>query len=342
MDFIRQHLAAARGEAPAPAEAADTVEETVEEVVEAADSAEEEIPADAEIAPEAELSSEEEEVLYLELDDDTQALIDTKYGGDINKALVALRESQSMLGRQANEVGDLRKELGEMRQAMEQGFRQAEPYPEWPDEFAEPQEAALQYRQIAEAAFAREDVETFALAVDSWREQDAVGATNYRDLKILQMQTAMAQQPPSAEAEDTVLADGIASLQEKYPQFGSQDPAFTAEMDAELQKLPSLKRLLWGEIPGVTPQERLTALEETIQRVASRQTAETERAARRRVAVRTSEEARQARREAQVVSGESARVAEEEPVRRTVQMGKTGRTLDLDRVAALSGEDINL
>jgi len=73
-------------------------------------------------------------------------------------------------------------------------------------------------------------------------------------------------------------------------------------------------------------------LRETVGRVASQFTAETERAARRRVAIRTSEEARQARREARVTSGETARVVEEEKAPRTVPMGETGRSLNLDRL----------
>lgn len=341
MDFIRQHVAAANaaaaGEAPAPAPEADTVEETVQEEVEEAP---EETPEETaeEAAPEEEtpeLTQEEEDILYLELDDDTQNLIDTKYGGDINKALGALRESQSLIGRQGSELGDLRKQLEDLTALVQKGQVAAQPYTEWPDEFAEPHEAAAAFRQIAEEAFSREDIDTFSTAVDAWMAQDVAGASTYRDLKILQLQTAMAQQAPAAASDEATLKAGADEVKAKYPRFNPDDKEFMSAFDAELEKFPTLRALLWGEIPGTTPAQRIAALDETVGRVASQFTAETERAARRRVAIRTNEEARQARREAKVTSGESARVVVEEPAPRTVPMGQTGRVLDLDRVNAM-------
>jgi hypothetical protein len=338
LDFIRAHVAAANGETPTPAPEADTVEETDE--VEVEDSAEEVIPADAGTDDSAELTAEEEDTLYLELDDDTQSLIDTKYGGDINKALGALRESQTLIGRQGGELGDLRKQLEDLTALVQQGQVMSQPYTEWPDEFAEPAESAAAFRAIAEEAFAREDVETFGTALDAWNEQDPAAAGTYRDLKLMQLQLAQTQEAPVVDNDEATLRAGTEAVQAKFPRFVPSDTEFMVAFDAELQKFPTLKALLWGEIPGTTPDQRISALEETVGRVASQFTAETERAARRRVAIKTTEEARQARREARVTSGESARVVEPEPAPRTVPMGTSGRTLDLDRLnAMLSPED---
>ncbi len=335
MQFIRDHVAAAND---TPAAEADTVEET-EEVVE--EPAVEEGTEAEEAAMEDEgaptLTAEEEEVLYLELDDDTQNLIDTKYGGDINKALSALKDGQSLIGRQGQELGELRTAMDELRTLVERGQVMSQPYTEWPDEYAEPQDAAMAFRSIAEQAFDREDVDMFGTAVDAWMEQDPAGASTYRDLKILQMQTAIGPYQPPVNDQAT-LESGTARVKEKFPQFASGDPAFMAAFDSELQKFPTLKALLWGEIPGTTPDQRISALEETVGRVASQFTAETEQAARRRVAVRTSEEARQARREARVTSGETARVVAAEPEPRTVPMGTTGRSLDIDRLNSMLPE----
>ena len=347
MDFIRQHVAAAQGEVPTPAPEADTVEteETVEQPAEETpegDSTEEEIPADDGTDPSAELTPEEEDVLYLELDDETQNLIDSKYGGDISKALAALRESQSLIGRQGSELGDLRQQLENLTQLVQQGQVRQQPYPEWPDEYSEPAEAAAAYRAIAEEAFTREDVETFGQAVDAWISQDPAGAATYRDLKILQMQQALAQQAPAVGSADpeATLREGAAAVAQEFPRFRAEDTEFMGAFDAELEKFPTLKALLWGEIPGTTPDQRIAALRETVGRVASQFTAETERAARRRVAIRTNEEARQARREAKVTSGETARVVDDQPAPRTVPMGQTGRALDLDRLnSMLAPED---
>ena len=338
MQFIRDHVARTTGqEAPTPAVEADTVEET-DEVVEPVEEAVEEAPADpaaeAEEAP-AELTPEEEEILYLELDDETQSLIDTKYGGDINKALVALREGQSLIGRQGTELGAVRAELEQLRQEMTQGFAQSQPYSDWPDEFAEPAEAAAAFRAIAEEAFAREDVETFGTAVDAWNAQDPAGAATYRDLKLLQLQMSQTPEAQVVQDDEATLRAGTEAVKAQYPRFTPEDTEFMVAFDAELKKFPTLKALLWGEIPGTTPDQRIAALSETVGRVASQFTAETEQAARRRVAIRTSEEARQARREARVTSGETARVVEPEPVARTVPLGETGRSLDLDRLNAL-------
>lgn len=339
LDFIRAHVAAAQGDAPAPAPEADTVVETEQDAeVEVEDSTEDAIPADVGTDDSAELTEDEEDILYLELDEETQTLIDTKYGGDVSKALVALREGQSLIGRQGTELGDLRRQMEDLAALVQQGQTLAQPYTtEWPDEFAEPTEAAAAFRAIAEEAFGREDIDTFSTAVDAWIEQDPAGASTYRDLKILQMQQAMALQAPAAplvDAEATLKA-GTDAVQAQYPRFNADDAEFMGAFDAELQKFPTLKALLWGEIPGTTPEQRVSALQETVGRVASQFNAETERAARRRVAIRTNEEARQARREAKVTSGETARVVEDEPVRRTVPMGQSGRMLDIDRLNAM-------
>ena len=335
LEFIQAHREAA-GLVPAttPAPAADTEETEVVEEGQDEGTQEAEVTADA-----PDLTAEEEEVLYLELDDDTQALIDTKYGGDLSKALVALRESQSLLGRQGNELGDLRRELAEFRQSVERGQIMNQPYPEMPDEYEDPADAAVKYRAIAEQAFARQDVDTFSGIVDAWIEIDPLGGNTYRDLKILQLQSSLQQTSPPAQQGDPeeILAAGAAAVREEYPQMST--PEFQAEFDAEIQKFPTLKGLLWGEIPGTTPEQRVAALRETVTRIASRHSAETEEKARKRVAVVRSEAARQARIEAKVASGESARIAEPEVERRTVPLGESGKVLDLDRLNAMLNPD---
>jgi hypothetical protein len=208
-----------------------------------------------------------------------------------------------------------------------------QPYPEMPDEYEDPADAAMKYRAIAEAAFAREDVDTFAGVVDAWIEVDPLSANTYRDLKILQLQTALQTAPAApAQAGDpaAVIEAGVLKMQEEYPQMLT--PEFQAEFDAEMKRFPALKGVLWGEIPGTTPEQRVEALRETVTRITSRHSAETEEKARKRVAVRRSEAARQARIEGKVASGESARISEPEVVKRTVALGDTGRVLDIDRM----------
>ncbi len=337
MDFIRAHVAAAMeadGNTP-PAVEPDTVESEpeVEEVVE--DSAEEEVPADVGIEPEEELSDEEQDTLYLELDERTQALIDSKYGGDINKALAALPEAQSKIGQQGNEMGALRAELEAMEARITASLQSSQPYADWPDEFddASTQAAALQV--IAEQAFDRRDPETFDRAIKAWHDADPVSAGLYRNLK--EMQVAQIQQTGQPlDDEDTLLEAEMQTVISEFPQFQTED--FQAQVASELDKTPSLKAVLWGEVPGVSPRERATILQEAAQRVVARTTSETAQQARRRIAVRTSEEARAARVAGQVARGSTARETAVEAEPRTVPLGDSARVLNIDRLNAMLPE----
>lgn len=342
MDFIRSHVeaaqAAAARETTPPANASDTVEteetEDANVVDEGTDLSESGSPVEKETT---ELTDEDADTLYLELDDATQALIDSKYGGDINKALAALPEAQSTIGRQGNEMGALRQELEAFRAQLQADFAAAQPYAQWPDEFADTSEQAAALRVIAEQAFDRRDAQTFDQALRAWSEADPVSAGLYRDLKemqVLQIQRE-AQAPVNDEA---LLAEGIQKTVSEIPQLN--DSAFVDQVNAELEKTPSLKAVLWGQVPGVSVEERVTILREAAQRVQARTTSETAERARKRIAVRTSEEARAARAQAQVERAATAREQTEEAPPRTVPLGETGRTLNLDRLnAMLAPED---
>jgi hypothetical protein len=338
MEFIRQHVAAANAAASgAPAPEADTVESeaTEEEVEEVEDSTEEEDSADG--GTEAEV--EDDDTLYLELDEETEALLNDKYKGDLNAMLRAAREGQSVIGRQGNELGAVRAELEALRAEFAQGLQAAQPYPEWPDEFAETSEQAAALREIADQAFDRRDPKTFEKALQAWHDADPVSAALYRDLKEIQVgQLTAAQQAPVAD--EATLEDAIRPIFSDYPQF--QDDSFQAEVAAELDKTPSLKAVLWGNVPGVSVEERATILREAAQRVVSRQTSETAQQARKRIAVRTSEEARAARVSAQVARGSTAREVGEEKEARTVPMGESGRVLNIDRLNAMLPEEDRL
>lgn len=338
LDFIRQVVAENAGHEPPaaqedaePAES-DTVEEEVVEEVQ-----EEEPAAEAEEAAE-----ELDDVLYLDLDEETQSLIDQKYGGDLNEFIRAAREAQSIIGRQGNEMGAQRteleaykEELRQLRAQLIEDFAALQPYPEFPDEYAEPSEVAATLRQIAEQAFDRRDPQMFQRALTQWEEADPVSAGLYRDLKEMQVQQLQSQAPAAAHeaAPEDTFDSMVQNVRSEFPQF--QEESFQKEVAAELEKTPSLKAVLWGQVPGVSVEERGTILREAAQRVLARTTSETAQQARRRIAVRTSEEARQARVEAQVARGSSARDTEPEVQPRTIPMGDSGRVLNIDRLNAM-------
>lgn len=316
-------------EPPAPEET-ETVEEApvTEDTVEQEEEPQAEQPEEEEVeeVPEEE---EEEEGLFLDLTPETELLLD-KYGGDLNKALQALNESQSLIGRQGNELGDIRRELEAMRSDMQ--TRASQPALQWPDEDDLPEEAVPKLRRIAEAAFTNADAATFDNALSQWGEFDELGVETYKMLKATQV-LALQQQDQTQTRDEPTLEAGVDSLVAKYPQL--QTTEFQSELNVEIEKLPSLGRILRGEIPGVTPAERVVAFNELVERVAERRNSETRQLAARRVAVKTSQEARQARLDAQVAqSSQSQEVIEEKPSRQ-IRMADTKMVIDEDQTNAM-------
>jgi hypothetical protein len=235
-------------------------------------------------------------------------------------------------------MGALRAQLEQAMDELRGDLLAAQPYADWPDEFAEPSEQAAQFRMIAEQAFDRRDPATFGRALQAWESADPVSAGLYRDLKEIQVSQIQASQAPAVVDDEATLEARITEIVSEIPQF--QVESFQQEVAAELDKTPSLKAVLWGQVPGVSVEERATILQEAAQRVIARSTSETVTAARKRIAIRTSEEARQARVDAKVSRAASAREEEVETPKRTMPMGDTGRVLDIDRLnSMLSPED---
>ena len=344
---IEQPEAPETPEAPAPApEAATTVEQPRDP--ETGQFVAEEPVAPAETAPEGESGeapaeqpeATDEDGLYLDLTPEVESYLQ-KHDGDLSKALQAAAWEESVRGRQGNELGQLRQQLTEMQQQLQaQASRQ--PYPEFPDvEMDDPDEAARRLEQIAEAAFLNGDIDTFQRAYGSWEEVDPRGANAYRLLKQTEIRAAEIQASLEPRAPETDLEKGMQSLVEKYPRIN--EPEFQTELEAEVQKWPSLGAILRGETPGVTPAERLQAMEEIVQRVASRTTSEQAQQAVRRVAVRRSEEARAARQAAQVagVGGASRPVGSEDvPDPLAEAFGEKSRGIPRDKWVGLDGRPV--
>ena len=56
--------------------------------------------------------------MYLDLTPETEEYL-AKYDGDLTKALNAAANAQSLIGRQGNELGDVRRELQELRERLD-------------------------------------------------------------------------------------------------------------------------------------------------------------------------------------------------------------------------------
>lgn len=328
MDFIRDHLTQGQQiETPAPE--ADTVAEEQDEEVETPAPDEEDVTPEGDTEEESpdggtpEAPAEDEEI-YLDVTPEVEQFL-AKYDGDLNKALKAAAEGQSLIGRQGNEMGELRRQLEELKTLVTQ--RPLEPIA-WPDEFATAEEAVPTYRNIAEQAFEREDEETFTRAMMAWGQIDPVGMETFATLKSTQLMLLQAGQAQQTQPEQD-LNQGMAALKEKYPDLSK--PEVQQALGEEASKWPTLNRLL----QDATVPERLQALEELYLRVASRTVSETEQRARKRVALRTSEEARVARTAAKVASGGNSGKAVEETAKVSIPLGNTGRSVDLDAINAL-------
>lgn|SRR5574340_73926 len=272
----------------APAEDADTADEDVDD----AGSAEAEDSADSGTEDEAE-SGEEEDGLFLDLTPEVESLL-AKYGGDVNKALAALASSQSTIGRQGNELGEVRAELEALRTQLQVGA--FEPYA-WPDfEEQDPAESVNDLYRVAEQAFSRQDPEAFQTALQYMDQLDPIRARLYAQSKANEIQ----MQQAAAAAPAVTLESLVSDLATTAPDL--RTPEVQAAIGAEAQKFPSLARILSD--PNADPQERANVLKEMYDRVSSRQTADTVTKSARRVALRTSEEARAARAEARVATAD--------------------------------------
>ena len=343
-DWINQTVAEATGEPAATTEAPDEGTDEVDEVEEVDDSTEEEVPADAETDPEAESeaadaaeASAEDEGLFIDMTPETEAFL-AKYNGDLNAALQGAANLTSKFGEQGNELGDLRKELAQYRAEVQAQVNQ--PVIEWPDEDAEPEEAVLQYRQIAEQATSTQDEQTLGNAITAWHEIDPLGAEAWATMKYTQMMIEESR-ANTGTAPVPTLEDGVADLAKKYPQL--QTSEFQAEVGKELERFPTLQRTFHDQT--ASPTERLAALEEASRLVASRQTDGDVRQAVRRVAVKTSEEARKSRAAARVATG-GGRGKPVVPEDRQIKVGSTGQTVGANvlqkRIKELTGMDVQV
>ena len=282
------------------------------------DSAEEPIPADAGTEPEAESTPEEpveaqadegEGDFVLEIDDDLQAVLD-KYDGDLGKALGALKDSQSMIGRQANEVGELRQQLSQLEQAIQQGFAQQQAVP--PPQMWGPYRNDIDENPqgLVVEAMERGDAQTMDMALRAWGEEDPFGASTF--LFALQQQAAqaapaapVAQQPvepttPQGPSLEAAMADVVS----RHPDVEKYLP----QVQQVAEEFPTLR----DSMRAGSPTAQAQAFEELLKIAKTRSSQGDTSAAMRRVILRTQEEVRKEKSDAAVVSAQNQTAATRE------------------------------
>lgn len=337
-DGILDEMNRSLGRAEAPVEETETVEEPEEEVP--AEEPEADEPAETPAVEEEEEAPEEpgtiavEDDLSIEITPEVQEYLD-KYDGDLTKALAAAANAQSLIGRQGNELGEVRQELQQMRDALNQ--YQAEQYVQQPyqtylpdPEEAEESEMAAAYSSLAHEALQRADANTMQQAVEAWKDVDPFGASVFVSQLQAQVYEQRIQDLQVSRHPDE-LAQGMEQLKEKYPDL----PQRVDEIGQEAERWPTLGYVLHGG----SPSERVQALEALYLQVANRTSSETSQQALRRVAVKQSEEARRARQQAQVAASGRGPVADPEATPHLIPLGRTGRSVDLNRVDEILQSD---
>ena len=159
---------------------------------------------------EADTDGEEEgDEIVLELDEGVLELVNTKYDGDIGKALEALQDAQSVIGRQGTELGELRElrtQVESLRELMT--LQQAGSGIDWDDEIADNPEAAV----VKAVQF--QNVGAFEAAMDAWAATEPLKAFTFLQ-ELNEVQNA--PEPTSLEAELEALKGRYPDLQQRLP-----------------------------------------------------------------------------------------------------------------------------
>jgi hypothetical protein len=121
-----------------------------------------------------------------------------KYDGDVEKALAAAVDAQALVGRQGQELGELRRTVEERMGQVEQTVRAATTPQYDPDELAGWfAENPTRIPEVARTAFYQGNDALMDAAIEAWEDVDKLGARRFdRDVAV-----ARARQEISAESE---------------------------------------------------------------------------------------------------------------------------------------------
>jgi hypothetical protein len=174
------------------------------------DSVESDIPADAGTTEDAELIEASDA-------DPVQALL-AKYGGDQQKALQAAVEAQSLLGRQAQELGEARKANEEWAQWAEYQAQQAQQVAQqsqgisgWEDLIDE------NPAQATQMAFQQGNRAAYQAAVQAWEELSPGAPQNWYDNQQIKGALAAQHQQADYARRENAGMEAVNSVVERYP-----------------------------------------------------------------------------------------------------------------------------
>lgn len=243
---------------------------------------------------EAEEVPEEDGDLVLEIDETLQGVLD-RYGGDLGKALQALAEKDSFIGRQGNEMGELRSELAALREAVMQVQQ--------PPQFVGPYVNDLDEnpKALLAEAMERGDQQTVQLALEAWGEEEPFAAAAF----LMHLQTIQAQAPPPAspvhQGSEASLESAMSAVVERHPDVEKYLPA----IGEAAKEFPTLRSFM----EQGTPAQKAQAFEELLVIAKSRSSSSATSEAVKRVVLKTQEEVRKEKADAAVVSASTQSAA---------------------------------
>lgn len=232
-------------------------------------------------------SQEEEDAYVLELEDpELLELIENKYGGDVGKALASLKDAQSLIGRQGNELGELRQLQEKFEELQNFLFMQSQAGSvDWDEAIAEDPEAALRLA----AQYQNQDA--FESSLEAWAQIEPMKA-----FLFLQEMSRQQEAPPT-----TSLEAEMEGLKAKHPDLLNRLPA----IQEEARQRPALAALLQNQDPRV----RAEALEGLYHLASSRETSSATSKAAKTIILKAKAEADAAKQDASVVSASNSSAA---------------------------------
>lgn len=238
--------------------------------------------------------------IVLDLDEDLEAVL-AKYDNDIGKALRSLAEGQSFIGRQGNEIGELKAQIQEMRDLLAQNQQQVQ-QPQPPPQFYRPYAHDIDENPqgLVFEAMERGDGQTLHQALKAWGEiepfEAAMFAVNLeRQLAEAEAQTYRESESPAQPGPNDLEA-AMADVVSRHPDVEKYLPG----LGEVAKEFPTLR----GLMEHGNPSEKAGAFEDLLKIAKSREYAGNSRESAKRVILRAKEEVDAEKAQAQVVSAQ--------------------------------------
>lgn len=171
----------------------------------------------------------------------------------------AYEAAQQMLGRQGNELGQLRDEFTQLREQITTPAPQTYD-PVQVDDFLA--ENPHQIPQLAEQAIQTGDQVMYNRAINAWRELDPMGATDFHTRKLIEAERLQMQQQLAPVQAQQEAVQNAQQFQAAYESKIASNPDFSDVLsNITEQQLNSVSKTILSVIQTGDPQAKVDALE---------------------------------------------------------------------------------